>query len=92
MQKTVTRTQLVIKFDPGSKNHLYLRGSGGPLTWDHGLPLKRKGVETWTWETRCHFDQAEFKILVNDLHFENGKNHVISHGETLTLKPIFTNW
>jgi hypothetical protein len=92
MPKRVTRTQIVVKFDTGFNNNLYVRGSGGRLSWDKGVPLKNAGANTWVFETRGQFDQAEFKILINDQHYENGENHTVSHGEKLTLEPIFTNW
>jgi len=88
--KTVPgRTRILVKYDVGFKNYLYIRGSGGGLSWTKGLPLKNTGRDEWIWDIQLPFTSCEFKILINDEHYEQGENHRISNGKTFQYTPRF---
>lgn len=82
-------TRVIIKYDVGFNNALYIRGKGANLSWDHGTPLKNISRDEWVWETDAPFTQCEFKILINDNQFEQGENHLLTAGKSLQLTPAF---
>lgn len=84
-----TTTRVTVKFDVGFHNHLTIRGKGANLSWTKGIPLKNQGADEWTWETDAPFEALEFKVLVNDHHYENGENHLLKQGQTLHYTPSF---
>jgi hypothetical protein len=85
-QKT---TRLTIKYDAGFHNHLHIRGEGANLSWEKGIPLKNVGHDEWIWETTSPFTKCEFKILINDHHYEQGNNQTIVSGCHLQHHPKF---
>jgi hypothetical protein len=80
--------RITVKIDVGLGNWLTIRGCGGGLGWDKGVPLKNMGPDVWVWET-CTYDDVEFKLLINDAHWECGDNHRCSGGESVTVTPLF---
>lgn len=89
--KTATKkTKVKIKFDVGFENKLFIRGEGAGLSWDKGTLLKNVGSDEWTWETSKSFNTAQFKVLINDTHYEDGENHEIKQGSTKAFTPNFS--
>jgi hypothetical protein len=87
---TTNLTHIIIKYDVGFGNHLYIRGHGSPnLSWDKGIALKNVKSNEWVFETNVSFTQAEFKILINDKVYEIGPNHVIKCGSSIHYTPKF---
>lgn len=88
-----TKKKSVIKvhFDCGFLNSLFIRGEGIPgLSWDKGILLQNKGKDEWVWETTACFNAPiSFKILINDTNFENGENHLLKCGSTVSCTPNF---
>lgn len=82
-------TRLVIKYDVGFGNQLYIRGKGANLSWDKGHLLKNSKNDEWIWETDQPFTACEFKILINDKDYENGENHPLSCGSSIQFTPKF---
>lgn len=82
-------TRLIIKYDAGFPNQLFIRGKGGNLSWDKGLPLKNIKSDEWLWETDVNFAQCEFKVLINDRIYENGENHLLKGGSAISYVPKF---
>ncbi|MEI8364903.1 MAG: hypothetical protein WCF65_00655 [Parachlamydiaceae bacterium] len=82
-------TQIVIKYDVGFNNHLFLRGKGANLSWEKGIPLKNVKRDEWTWETSTPFSSCEFKVLINDIHYETGENHKLNCGASVHYTPKF---
>lgn len=89
IKTALTRTRVLVKYDVGFKNHLYIRGSGAGLSWERGLPLKNIGRDEWVWETQIPFTACEFKVLINDQHYEHGENHRIASGKAFEYTPRF---
>ncbi len=83
------KTRIVIRYNVGYDNHLFIRGSAGGLNWDRGVMLKNIGPDEWVWETTDHFQDCEFKVLINDNQFEAGENHHIRDGAAVQYTPIF---
>lgn len=82
-------TRVRVKFDCGFPNTLYIRGSGGSLSWDRGQPLKNVKPNEWVWESMEPPTPTEFKVLINDRIYEQGLNHPLKKGEEFTYTPQF---
>ncbi len=84
-----TITRIVVHYDVGFGNSLYLRGQGANLHWDKGVQLKNTSPSEWVWETNLSFTLAEFKVLVNDKVYELGPNHTLKCGAVAQYTPRF---
>jgi len=82
-------TRIVIKYDVGFNNQLFLRGKGANLSWDRGIKLRNIKNDEWVWETDLPFSICEFKVLINDQHFEQGENHRLTPGAIVQYTPSF---
>lgn len=82
-------SRIVIRYDVGFNNTIYLRGTGPNLGWDKGTLLKNTSPDEWVWETDLPFEVCEFKVLVNDKDYENGENHLMKCGSTISYTPKF---
>jgi hypothetical protein len=83
------KTQIVVRYNAGYDNNLFIRGHGAGLSWDHGVMLKNIGPDEWVWEANIPFKECEFKVLINDQYYENGENHHIHDGALLQYTPKF---
>jgi hypothetical protein len=80
-------TKITIKFDCGYPNTLYIRGKGSNLSWEKGLALKNVKHDEWVYETND--PTLEFKVLINDRHYEQGENHRVNHSGNFQYHPKF---
>jgi len=76
------------KIDVGLGNTLYLRGQGGGLSWNTGVPLTCIDSKTWRWTTRSP-EKLTFKLLLNDSIWAQGKDIVVSPGKRVEVVPVF---
>ncbi len=84
-------TRIIIKYNTGINNNLYIRGSDAAgLSWDHGTLLCNVGPDEWVWETTLPFEDCEFKVLLNDMYYEDGENHHVGIGAHLQYSPHFS--
>ncbi len=83
------RTRIVVKYDVGFNNSIHIRGYGANLSWERGIPLKNTKSDEWVWETDASFSGGEFKVLINDKHYEAGDNHKLNSGATIQYTPRF---
>lgn len=83
------KTRIIIKYDVGFNNSLTLRGKGANLSWEKGIPLKNIKADEWVWETDTPFTSCEFKVLINDKHYEVGNNHTLICGARIQYTPKF---
>jgi hypothetical protein len=84
------RTKIIVaKVNVGWGNSVYLRGEGGCLNWDMGVPMICSGDDRWVW--CCHEDECprQFKFLRNDLDWAIGDNEVMSGAEITVCNPKF---
>lgn len=82
-------TKVIVKYDVGFKNSLYIRGHGGGLNWEKGKLMKNIGPDTWVWETDAPIQACEFKVLINDTVYEVGENHPLKNGKNAEYTPRF---
>lgn len=84
------KTKLIVHCDCGFNNHLTIRGQGAfGLNWTKGIPLKNISSNEWAFETDLPFTESEYKILINDMIYENGPNHILKQGTTTQHTPHF---
>jgi hypothetical protein len=82
-------TFISAKIDIGFGNHLYIRGEGPGLSWDHGLAMDCVGAGLWTVTVKHAASPVVFKLLVNDLSWSTGEDFVAEPGQSLTITPAF---
>ena len=77
-----------VKMDVGFGNALFLRGEGGGLTWEHGIPLVCINSNTWHWSHEIK-EQVKFKLLINDQVWSAGGDLVLAPGKKVEVVPTF---
>jgi len=82
-------TTLVALIDVGWGNTLYVRGEGGGLSWDYGVPLTCRSANEWVWVAPDTTPVLTFKFLFNDIWWENSENRQATLGEIYTAAPAF---
>ena len=82
-------TFISAKIDIGFGNHLYVRGTGPGLTWDHGLAMDCVGANLWTSTVKHATAPVTFKLLVNDATWSLGNDFVVEPGQSVTVTPAF---
>lgn len=88
-KKEMGKTCISVTYDAGFGNALHIRGNGAGLRWDSGAPLQNIGSDQWIWETDAPFSTFEFKILINDSHYETGENRHAGYGTKVSCRPNF---
>jgi hypothetical protein len=88
-KKGASTTRVIVKYDVGFGNALYIRGKGANLNWDKGIMLRNVKPNEWHWETDLPFNACEFKILINDNEYEAGDNHPLTAGSSIQYTPRF---
>lgn len=83
------KSRILVKYDVGFHNALYIRGQGANLNWERGVPLKNVNADEWVWESDADFSNLEFKILINDRVYETGNNHNLKCGTHTQIHPKF---
>ena len=84
-----TTTYISAKIDIGFGNRLYVRGEGPGLSWDKGLPMDWAKGDLWTCSLKGATAPLIFKVLVNDLTWNTGKDYVVEPGQSVTVTPTF---
>lgn len=82
-------TKVIVHYDVGFNNNLFIRGSGAGLSWDKGILLRNTGADEWVWETKEPFLSCEFKVLINDTQYEQGDNHTLTCHSRVEYRPLF---
>src|SRR5271157_910092 len=81
-------TTIDVKLDVGFGNAVFLRGTGGGLTWERGVPLSCVDGKTWRWSGTVK-DPITFKPLINDKIWSAGTDLTVKPGQKLEVKPSF---
>ena len=82
-------SRITVKGPKGSKEPLFLRGEGAGLSWNKGVRLDHVRGNSWSWETKEPFQRVEFKVLINDMIWEEGPNHLLESGKTVEYSAKF---
>lgn len=88
-KRGASTTRVVVKYDVGFGNALYIRGKGANLNWDKGILLRNVKPDEWHWEIDLPFNACEFKVLINDSEYEIGGNHPLTAGSAIQYTPKF---
>lgn len=83
-------TRVIIHFDVGFNNSIFIRGSGANLNWNKGTMLLNTRPNEWVWETDQPLSSCEFKVLINDTEYEQGDNHILTSENCLEYTPRFS--
>ena len=83
-----TPASIEVKMDVGFGNALFLRGEGGGLTWERGIPLVCVNSNTWHWSQEIK-EQVKFKLLINDQVWSAGGDLVLVPGKKVEVVPTF---
>ena len=75
--------------DVGFGNLLYIRGDAPGLSWETGVPMDCTGTESWSISMSDVNSSFEYKVLINDIHWESGSNNIASAGSTTSTNPSF---
>ena len=82
-------TFISAKVDVGFGNHLYLRGEGPGLSWDHGVAMDCTAADLWTSTVKGATVPVVFKVLLNDATWCRGDDFVAQPGQSVTVTPDF---
>ncbi len=82
-------TFISAKFDVGFGQHLYLRGAGPGLSWQQGLAMDCVSPDLWTIAIKNAAEPVIFKLLVNDVAWNQGHDFVTAPGQSITVVPAF---
>ena len=82
-------TTIAARVDVGFGNALFIRGEGGVLSWNQGLPMECVGADLWQIALEESARAYTFKVLVNDLTWSAGPDFTAVCGSTVTIEPQF---
>lgn len=82
-------TTIVVQFDAGFGNNLYLRGSGPGLSWESGVLMVNTAANEWTWSTEMASSEFDFKVLLNDQVWSADPNYTALPGLRTIIQPDF---
>ena len=83
------RRHIVARVNVGWGNSVYLRGEGGALRWDVGVPLICLMDDQWVWSYLEESAPRAFKFLRNDSDWAVGENHLVIVQKMVILTPQF---
>ena len=78
-----------VSLEVGHEDAIFIRGTGGGLSWDKGQRLRYIQPTKWLWSSTPAAGTIEFQLLLNDQVWERGKTHLVEPGAWLTLTPDF---
>ncbi|MEM7792337.1 MAG: hypothetical protein AAF546_13110 [Verrucomicrobiota bacterium] len=74
----------------GIGNKPFIRGSGGGLNWEKGIPMEFQEIGKWRWLAPVELDQAiEIEIYRNDEELDQSGRHRINSGQKFEITPVF---
>jgi hypothetical protein len=89
VQTEVPATFISARCNIGFGNHLYVRGEGPGLSWEHGVAMDCVGSDMWSITLKGATAPILFKVLVNDLTWSAGNDYVVEPGQSVTVSPAF---
>ena len=88
-KKACKVTRVIVKYNAGWGNLLYIRGTGAGLDWNKGVLLQNIGEDEWLWEQLVPTGTVAFKVLVNDEIWALGEDLSVSAGDSVIVRPEF---
>jgi hypothetical protein len=82
-------TFISARVDIGFGNHLYLRGEGPGLSWDHGIAMDCIAADGWAHTIKGATAPVVFKVLINDEKWCTGIDYTVEPGQSVTVTPTF---
>ena len=82
-------TRVLVKYNAGWGNQLFIRGTGAGLDWQRGIPMQCVGEDEWLWEHLVSKGDLAFKILINDEIWNTGDDITLNAGDSITVHPSF---
>lgn len=74
----------------GIGNKPYLRGSGGGLCWEAGVPMEFEEIGKWRWLAPADLDGfVEVQVFRNDEDADRNGTHLLEPGQKLEVAPVF---
>jgi len=74
----------------GIGNKPFLRGSGGGLNWESGVPMDFQEIGKWRWVAPVDLEEpVEVQVYRNDEDADRKGRHVLEPGQKLEVNPIF---
>lgn len=89
VQREAPATVISARVDVGFGNHLYLRGEGPGLSWDHGVAMDCVASDGWGLTLKGATSPVVFKVLLNDEKWSTGNDYVVEPGQSVTITPTF---
>ncbi len=89
VQREAPATFISARVDVGFGNHLYLRGEGPGLSWDHGIAMDCTAADCWASTLKGATAPVVFKVLINDETWSTGNDYVVEPGQSVTILPTF---
>jgi hypothetical protein len=89
VQREAPATFISARVDIGFGNHLYLRGEGPGLSWDHGVAMDCTAADCWAATLKGAAAPVVFKVLINDETWSTGNDYVVEPGQSVTITPAF---
>lgn len=83
-------TILTVSILIGIGNKPFLRGSGGGLSWDTGIPMDFEEIGKWRWIAPADLEEPlELQVYRNDEDADRKGKHVLEPGQKLEVTPVF---
>lgn len=74
----------------GIGNKPFLRGSGGGLNWESGVPMDFQEIGKWRWVAPADLEEpVEVQVYRNDEDADRKGRHVLEPGQKLEVNPVF---
>jgi hypothetical protein len=74
----------------GIGNKPYLRGSGGGLSWETGVPMDFEEIGKWRWVAPADLEApVELQVYRNDEDADRKGRHTLQPGQKLEVSPVF---
>ena len=74
----------------GIGNKPFLRGSGGGLNWESGVPMDFQEIGKWRWVAPADLEEpVEVQVYRNDEDADRKGRHVLEPSQKLEVSPVF---
>jgi hypothetical protein len=74
----------------GIGNKPFLRGSGGGLSWESGIPMEFEEIGKWRWVAPVDLEvPVELQVFRNDEDADRKGRYTLNPGQQLEVSPVF---